>query len=170
MRARDRAPRAFSLVEVMVASTLFLVTVVGVVSATSTANAAYEHQRRLTQAVAVGEYSLEELLLRYTTSPDLALNEIQDASGLITAATPYLRCYRADLKSVSTCTTKSMPTQAGMATGLSPVVSVGGSNTYGISWIVGRPPNLNNLRHIRLFVVWQEVGGLKILELQTYRP
>jgi prepilin-type N-terminal cleavage/methylation domain-containing protein len=162
--------RGFSLIEVMTASTLFLITVVGVLSATRTAASAYEHERRLTQAVAVGEFALEELLLRYTTSSELATNTTQDASGILQTATPYTRCLRADLQTSTSCTTANLPTQVGMAAGLTPAVKVGQTGSYGISWTVSRPTAVNTLRHIRLFIVWQEATGIRTLELQTYRP
>ena len=78
--------RAFSMLEVLIASALFLTTVAGVVSATRTGNAIFEHQRKLTQAVSVGEFAMEELLLRYTSSSDLDITATVKIVGVTVTA------------------------------------------------------------------------------------
>lgn len=64
--------RGFSIIEVMVSSAMFLITATAVVSGASTATNAYEHQRRVTEGLALAEYHLEELLLRYAAHTDLS--------------------------------------------------------------------------------------------------
>ncbi len=156
----------FSLLEVMVAGALFLVTISGVLSATSTATATFEHQRKLTQSMSVAEFSLEELLLRYGSNDELRLNATR-SSGLISAATPATRCLGPDLLPSAQCATGSILPQKGFSAPISGVVGEDGH--YGINVIVTDIDNLA-LRHIIVVVAWQEVSGLHTLMLETYRP
>lgn len=66
-----RRARGFSLIEVMVASALFLVTITGVVASTRTLTQAAQHQRHMTMAVHTAERQMEELLLRFNDHDDL---------------------------------------------------------------------------------------------------
>ena len=162
--------KAFSLIEVMVASSLFLVTVVGVVSATQTGSAVFEHQRKLTQAVSVGEFAMEEMLLRYTTSVDLEISAVENAGGIITSSTPKSRCIGVDLAPTTGCATRTMTPQSGFSSDIDALVG-NGTRNYGITWVVGRPPNLESQRHVVLLVSWIEGNGLvRSVQLQTYRP
>lgn len=70
--SRGRPAHGFSTLEALIAGTLLLLAVTGVVSALSTTSNLYAHQRHLTQAISIGELAMEELLLRYRGSPDLA--------------------------------------------------------------------------------------------------
>jgi hypothetical protein len=161
--------RAFSMLEVLIASSLFLTTVAGVVSATRTGNAIFEHQRKLTQAVSVGEFAMEELLLRYTSSSDLDITATVNSAGFFTAVTAKTRCIGANLQAATGCTSASITPQSGFSANF--IGTVGdGTSTYGITWLVGQPPNLTTERHVILFVSWFEAGVVRSLQLQTYRP
>ena len=61
----------FSLLETLMAGAIFLVAMLGVVSAVSTATTQYQHQRNATIALQVAERTMEELLLEYSTSTEL---------------------------------------------------------------------------------------------------
>ena len=67
-----KRPRGFSLIEVMVASTLFLTTTAVIVASVASATRQNSVQKHMTVALQVAELQLEELLLRFTTSPDIA--------------------------------------------------------------------------------------------------
>ena len=63
--------RGFSLLEVMVSASLFLVTVSGVVTSTNMLSNMQVHARQMTRAIHLAEFTMEELLLRFNTDPDL---------------------------------------------------------------------------------------------------
>lgn len=164
-----RTMKAFSLIEVMVASALFLLSVVGVISTARTANGIFAHQRILTQALSVGEFALEELLLRYNAHADLALSGTKAADGRLASATPKARCLGPDLLTAGSCVTRSFTPKSAFATAAS--FSVGdGSTSYGVNWVVAPVDGLATQRHIFLVVAWLESGVVKTVELQTYRP
>jgi prepilin-type N-terminal cleavage/methylation domain-containing protein len=161
--------RGFSLIEVMVASALFLLSVVGVISTANTANGIFAHQRILTQALSVGEFALEELLLRYNAHADLVVNGTKGGDGRITTATPRSRCLGPDLLTAGSCVTRSFTPKSAFANAAS--FSVGdGSTSYGVNWVVAPVAGLATQRHIFLVVAWLEGGAVKTVELQTYRP
>lgn len=158
--------RGFSLLEVLVAGTLFLVSVSGVLSAASTATTTFEHQRKLTQAMSVGEFVLEELLLRYTSSDELRLNGSR-AGGVVTSATPATRCIAGDLQPSTSCLLTPVPAPPGFAV---PVAGlVGERNAYGVNVVVTDIDDLA-LRHVIVVVAWRETTGIRTLRLETYRP
>lgn len=64
--------RGFSLLEVLVSSTLLSAGLTGIVSALSTTTALAAHQRHVTQALQIAESTLESLLIRSVGDPDLA--------------------------------------------------------------------------------------------------
>lgn len=68
---RRAANSGFSLIEVMVAGAVFLLSVAGTLSVVSSAHLQYQHQRNLSVATHVGEALMEELLLGYTTDNTL---------------------------------------------------------------------------------------------------
>jgi prepilin-type N-terminal cleavage/methylation domain-containing protein len=158
--------RGFSLLEVLVAAALFLVTVTGVLSATSTATATYEHQRRLTQAMSVGEFVLEELLLRYTSAEELRLNATR-SGDTVTAATPATRCVSAELQPSTSCTNDSIPPPRGFAGAIAG--RVGATNAFGVNIVVTDIDDLP-LRRVIVVVAWREAAGVRSLTLETYRP
>jgi Tfp pilus assembly protein PilV len=151
----------FSLIEVMVSSALFLASVGGVVSAISSASSVYEHQRRLTQAVSVGEYKMEELLLRYSSHADLAITAKTDAAGVLESGTPNMTCLTPRLTPV-TCPVSL--TAAGTKVQVNNDI---GSN-YLVYWFVSAAP-VQGLKQVDLFVAWNEAGGQRELPLMTYR-
>lgn len=71
-RRKRRAPGGFSLLEVLTANVIFFITLSGVLTSLNTIRAQSSQQRHMTVALQVGEYVLEDLLLRYSSSPDLA--------------------------------------------------------------------------------------------------
>ena len=164
--ARKHRRAGFSLLEVMVAGVLFLVTISGVLSATSTATATFEHQRKLTQSMSVGEFSLEELLLRYGSHDELRLNATR-SSGLVSAATPSTRCVGPDLLPSTRCATASILPHRGFASAFTGIA--GDDGNYGINVVVTDIDNLA-LRHVIVVVAWRETSGLHTLTLETYRP
>jgi type II secretory pathway pseudopilin PulG len=70
--ARRRLGRGFTLIEVMVAGTFFLVSFAGMISGISYATKQYEHQRNLTAAIAVAETVMEQLMLLQQTHDSLS--------------------------------------------------------------------------------------------------
>jgi prepilin-type N-terminal cleavage/methylation domain-containing protein len=160
--------RGFSLIEVSIAAALFLVTMTGVVSATRTAGATFEHQRKLTQAVGVAEFAMEMLLLRYGTSDALAANATQSADGTVSAATAQTLCLRPTLEATAGCDTASHRPRIGFSNAID--LTVGdGTTRFGVNWVVGSRAK-TRLRHIILIVAWRESTGIQTVELQTYRP
>ncbi|MDP2340078.1 MAG: hypothetical protein Q8O67_03905 [Deltaproteobacteria bacterium] len=65
--------RAFSLIEVMVSSSLLIVGLTGIVSAMSTTTAQYEHQRHISRGIHIAESAVEELLIRPVSDANLAV-------------------------------------------------------------------------------------------------
>lgn len=63
--------RGFSLIEVMVSSTMLIAGLTGIISAISTTTSLHQHQRRITQGIAIGESVVEELLIRPISDTDL---------------------------------------------------------------------------------------------------
>ncbi len=160
--------RGFSLIEVSIAGALFLVTITGVVSATRSANATFEHQRKLTQAIGVAEFAMEMLLLRYSTSEALLGNAAQDTDGFVTSATPKTLCLSPNLATTSGCESVTHQPTTGFRAAI-PLAIGDGAERYGVNWVVGSREN-TRLRHIFLIVAWRESGTVRTVELQTYRP
>jgi len=71
--ASRRSKRGFSLVEVLVASTLFLTTTAVIVASVASASRQSSVQRHMTTALQVAEQQMEELLLRFSNSPELSI-------------------------------------------------------------------------------------------------
>jgi len=142
--------RAFSLIEVMVSATLFLTSAAGVVSAVSSASRVYEHQRRLTQAVAVGEFKMEELLLRYTSHDDITL----------TGLAPRFMCLTPALAPIACTASASSATSMKVSPTIGP--------NYLVYWSVKNAP-VTGLRQLDLVVAWLETDGQRELPLMTYR-
>ena len=85
---RDRASRAFTLIEVMIASVVFLIAVGGTFSALKTGARQFANQRYLTTALQIAESSTEELLLRFQSADDLdpgSHSKQFDAAGNVSA-------------------------------------------------------------------------------------
>lgn len=55
----------------LAANLIFFITLSGVVMSLGTIRSQWSHQRQMTVALQVGEYVMEDLLLRYSSSPDL---------------------------------------------------------------------------------------------------
>lgn len=153
--------RAFSLVEVMVSSALFLASAAGVVGAISTASGVYEHQRRLTQAVSVGEYKMEELLLRYSSHADLTITSTTNAAGVLVSGTPNLTCLTPRL-APTTCpaSLSTTGTKVNLTADIGP--------NYLVYWFVSAAP-VQGLKQIDMIVAWRESGTQRELPLMTYR-
>lgn len=77
MSARRR--RGFSLIEVLISSTIFIVALTGVVSAIGTSRQIKEDQRMLTQALNLAEAQVEQLLVLSSESP--LLNQVSEVAG-----------------------------------------------------------------------------------------
>ena len=69
--ALRRRRRGFSLIEALVASTLLVLTVTGVLNGVSAGLRAREHQTHLTNGLQVAESLMEQLLLAYSNHADL---------------------------------------------------------------------------------------------------
>jgi hypothetical protein len=151
----------FSLVEVMVSSALFLASVSGVVGAISSASSLYEHQRRLTQAVSIGEYKIEELLLRYSSHADLTITSTTNAAGVLVSGTPNLTCLTPRLAPVVCPTSLS-------ATGTTVNLKSDIGPNYLVYWFVSSAP-VQGLKQIDMVVAWHESTGQRELPLMTYR-
>jgi hypothetical protein len=67
--------KAFSLIEVMIASSLLGIGLAAMMTAYGQATSLESHQERVTAALHLAEGQLENLLLRYPDSPDLALTD-----------------------------------------------------------------------------------------------
>lgn len=70
-RANSRPPKGFTLLETLISSALLVMAITGVVSAFSGISRSFEHQRHMTQAMALAESQLESLLQRYQSHVDL---------------------------------------------------------------------------------------------------
>ena len=70
--ARPFLPQGFSLIEVMMAGTIFLGALAGTITGISAATQAYQHQRRTTAALAVTETVMEELLLLQSSDANIS--------------------------------------------------------------------------------------------------
>lgn len=66
-----RARRGFTLIEVMVAATFFMVSVAGMVTGISIATRQYEHQRHTTAALAILDSVMETLILKQSGDSDI---------------------------------------------------------------------------------------------------
>jgi prepilin-type N-terminal cleavage/methylation domain-containing protein len=70
--ARPRRQRGFSLIEVMISSSLLLIAMTGALMSYSAMTKVLEHQRHLTRASSIAESEMEDLLLRDASHADLA--------------------------------------------------------------------------------------------------
>ena len=71
MKQLPRRRRGFSIMEALVASTLLLLTVSGVLNGVAAGLRAREHQTHITNGLQVGEALMEQLLMAYGTHADL---------------------------------------------------------------------------------------------------
>lgn len=97
MKPRRPNPRGFGLLEVLAASTLLILTVTGVLSATSAVIRQREHQAKMTQGLQIAESLMESLLVTYSSHTDLSAGAHQkffDSTGRDLGATSST--YRAD--------------------------------------------------------------------------
>lgn len=85
-RRRRRGSAAFSLIEVMVAGSIFIIGLAAMFSAFRTASNQFEHQRHVTYGLHVTEATLEELLVRQLGDPLLNGGGpvLYDARGFLT--------------------------------------------------------------------------------------
>jgi prepilin-type N-terminal cleavage/methylation domain-containing protein len=85
--------RAFSLIEVMIASAMLGVGLAALMTAYGQATSLESHQERVTAALHLAEGHLENLLLRYPDSPDLSASTHPTlgftADGTPTASAPF---------------------------------------------------------------------------------
>jgi Prokaryotic N-terminal methylation motif len=82
--------RGFGLLEVMISGSILLVGVAAVVTTVNLIERQYAHQRYVTNAIHVAEGTLEELLGRWPTDPELVpavvfFGSEYDSRGLVTA-------------------------------------------------------------------------------------
>ena len=75
-----RARRAFSLLEVMLSSTLLLIGISAIVVTVNVALAVHEHQRKVSRALIIAEKRTESLLLLFEGSVDLT-DGVHPATG-----------------------------------------------------------------------------------------
>lgn len=76
-----RRVRAFSLIEVMIASALLGIGVAAVVSGYRSATNLESHQERVSTALHVAEGVVESLLLRYRDDPDISISTTSHPSS-----------------------------------------------------------------------------------------
>lgn len=71
-RRRVRRPAGFSMMEVMLSSSMMLVGIAGMFSAYSTLSDHYAHQRYMTGGLHIAEAELEGMLIRFREDPILS--------------------------------------------------------------------------------------------------
>jgi Tfp pilus assembly protein PilV len=155
--------RGFSMLEVMIAGTIFLLALAGVVSGYRTANGIYEHQRRTTVAISIAEFEMEELLLRYSSDASLDVNAKLTAAKVIADAVPVVRCLKKTLEEL-TC-----PAVIKNADG-SARLTTPDPTIYVVASAVTDAPGVGGLKYIRMTTSWSESSGDKSISLDTYRP
>lgn len=64
--------RGFSMIEVLISATMLLVGITGIIMGTHIATKQHEHDRKVAVAILVAERRMEELLLLFPTSLELA--------------------------------------------------------------------------------------------------
>jgi prepilin-type N-terminal cleavage/methylation domain-containing protein len=97
MTKRSSRNRGFTLIEVLVASVLFVVGLAGILGTFHMVRAELIHQKRMTAAITLTEGKMEELLLRFSTDPGLSVpaptfadqNGLPIASASATFATTW---------------------------------------------------------------------------------
>ena len=77
--------RAFSLIEVMIASAMLGIGLAALVTAIGTASSLGSHQERVTAALHLAEGQMEELLLRFPDAPDLRTGTAHGPLGFTSA-------------------------------------------------------------------------------------
>jgi Tfp pilus assembly protein PilV len=155
--------RAFSMLEVMIAGTIFLLALAGVVSGYRTANNIYEHQRRTTVAVSIAEFEMEEVLLRYSSDPSLDVNASLTASKAITNAVPVVRCLKSNLQEVTCPAVVTSPDGSAK-------FSTPNTTLYLVATAVTDAPGVGGLKYVSMTTSWSESSGNKSITLDTYRP
>lgn len=70
-RGRSPAPAGFTLIEVMISSSILLIGLAAVVSGMAAYTKVQEHQRHMTQAIHIAESAMEEIILAYPSDDDL---------------------------------------------------------------------------------------------------
>ena len=74
--------RGFTMIDAMIASALFIITVSSLISVISLANTQLSHQKKVSQGINISEGVIEQLLLAYS-----------DSSSLLTAGDHGPLCY-----------------------------------------------------------------------------
>lgn len=72
MKRVSRRARAFSLIEVMLSSTLLIIGITAVVVGVTVALALHEHERKVARALVIAEKRMEDLLLLFRNSTELS--------------------------------------------------------------------------------------------------
>jgi hypothetical protein len=71
-----RGRRGFGLLEVMISGSILLIGIAAVVTTINTIERQYQHQRYITTAVHIAEGTLEELIGRWPSDPELVANTL----------------------------------------------------------------------------------------------
>lgn len=137
---RRRRSSGFTLVEIIVAGTFFLVSFAGMITGISYATKQYEHQRNLTAAIAVAETVMEQIML------------FQQTHDSLTAGNTEERWY--DIN----------------GNDLGPTGSVSASRVFTGTWTTQGDTPVTGLRTVTLTISWTESTGERRLSLTSVRP
>ncbi len=143
-----KAPKAFSLIEVMSAAAILAVGLVATFTAFNSGAALFEHQRHTTNGIHLSEAKLEELLIRLASDTELVVGtpfgpEWYDKEGI--ASPP------------------------GCPTGIAAVPESTASCRYRVTWQSSVLPDVPSIRVVTVTTAWNERGLKKEVTFSTQR-
>ena len=80
-RSVPSSEKGFTLIEIMIASAIFIIGAAGTLSVITTANNQYTHQRLSSQGISTCEYVMDELLMNYDLAAGIGGPRCFDKNG-----------------------------------------------------------------------------------------